>query len=159
MTGLPLGPTAPWDPGPKGRMGPKGKGPKAQKPKEPRRALGPKGAQGPLKIWPQTSKISKLHLEKPCRTQWSLLQTGPYVASYGRKPFRAWIGLEPWGWAWTGLEPWASLCRGLRRFFPGKNRCSPGTKVCFGVGNHVFGPQNHGRRCAGASGGFFPGEK
>ena len=30
--------------------------------------------------------------------------------------------------------------------------------MCFGVGNLVFGPQNHGRRCAGASGGFSPGK-
>ena len=33
------------------------------------------------------SKISKLRIEKPCRIQWSLPQTGPYVASYGPKPF------------------------------------------------------------------------
>ena len=62
-------------------------------------------------------------------------------------------GGKPCFWA---SKPWASLCRCLRRFFPRKNRCSPRTRVCFGVGNHVFGPQNHGRRCAGASGGFSP---
>ena len=73
------------------------------------------------KIWILGPKISKLPLEKPCRTQWSTLQTEPYVASYGRKPFRAWIGLEP---------------------ISGMDRS-----------------RTHGRRCAEASGGFFPGEK
>ena len=46
----------------------------------------------------------------------------------------------PWdkGVFWVGKtcfwasKPWASLCRCLRRFFPQKNRCSPGTRVCFG---------------------------
>ena len=32
-------------------------------------------------------KISKLRIEQPCRIHQSMLQTGPYVASYGPKPF------------------------------------------------------------------------
>ena len=47
-----------------------------------------RAGSGP-QIWSLGPKISKLPLEKPCRTQWSTLQTEPYVASYGRKPFRA----------------------------------------------------------------------
>ena len=37
--------------------------------------------------WVPGSKISKLRTEKPCRIQWSVFQTEPYVASYGRNHF------------------------------------------------------------------------
>ena len=92
----------PRGPGPKGPLGPNG-GPRAQMGPWAQRAQGPiwipnlgPGLQfwglglapGP-KIWPLGLNISKLPLEKPCRMQWSTFQTEPYVASYGRKPFRA----------------------------------------------------------------------
>ena len=48
---------------------------------------GPKSRSGVQK-WSPGSKIPKLRLEKPCRTQWSTFQTEPYVANYGPKPFR-----------------------------------------------------------------------
>ena len=40
-----------------------------------------------LQKWGPGSKISKLRVEKPCRIQWSMPQTGPYVASDGQKLF------------------------------------------------------------------------
>ena len=39
--------------------------------------------------WSLGVKIPKFRVEKPCRIQWSVFQTEPYVATYGRKPFRA----------------------------------------------------------------------
>ena len=52
-------------------------GPLAQRPQGP---FGPKGTPG--------LKISKLRLEKTCRTQWSTFQTEAYDPNYGPKPFR-----------------------------------------------------------------------
>ena len=42
-----------------------------------------------LQKWVMESKIPKLCTEKPCRIQWSVFQTEPYVRSYGLKPFLA----------------------------------------------------------------------
>ena len=36
--------------------------------------------------WVPGLKIPKSRDEKPCRIQWSVFQTEPYVTSYGRKP-------------------------------------------------------------------------
>ena len=128
-----------------------------------------------------------MRLEKPCRTQWSTFQTKPYVATYGRKPFRAWIGLEPMGMDRTRTHgrrcaeasgvfvPGKNMCFGsgniyfglktmgvvVQRspaFFPREKQCSPERKRVLWDGKHVFWPQIHGRRCAEASGGF-PREK
>ena len=98
----PKGPLGPWAHlGPKGPNGPLG--PRAQRAQGPiwipnlgpgpqfwgpGLAPGPKSGPGP-KIWPLGPKISKLPLEKPCRIQYSVFQTEPYVARNGRKPFRA----------------------------------------------------------------------
>ena len=46
--------------------------------------------------WVRGLKISNFRIEKPCRIQWSVFQTEPYVASYGRKPFWA-TWHEKWG--------------------------------------------------------------
>merc|ERR1711903_177379 len=56
--------------------------------------LGPGPGPG-AKILPLGPKISKLPLEKPCRIHYSVFQTEPYVASDGRKPFRAGWGQIP----------------------------------------------------------------
>ena len=56
--------------------------------KGPRPSRNPNPDPGVPK-WVPWSNISKLRTEKPCRMQWSIPQTEPYVASYGRKPFRA----------------------------------------------------------------------
>ena len=53
--------------------------------KGPRPSRGPNLGSGSQKS-PPGLKIPKLRAEKPCRKQWSVLQTEPYVASYGRKP-------------------------------------------------------------------------
>ena len=62
----------------------------------------PKGALGlpgprcrGLQKWIPGSEISKLRIEKPCRTHWSLPQTEPYVASYGQ--IRFWGGAPKLG--------------------------------------------------------------
>ena len=64
---------------------------------------------------------------------------------FGRKPFRAWIGLEPMGVA-VPLPP-AVL------FF--ENKHPLGEKGVFWGGKGGLGPQTQGRRCAVASGGFI----
>ena len=111
---------------------------------------------GPKSI-PRPLKISKLRLEKTCGTQWSTLQTEPYVATYVRKPLRAWIGLEPI----SGMDRTRTHGRRCAEasdvFSPGKISVLLGENV-FWVGKHVFWPQNRGRRCAEASSGF-PREK
>ena len=65
----------------------------------------PKKFPGPARVqiwdpgspkWSPGMKIPKLRTEKPCRIQWSVFQTEPYVASYGRKPFWA-TWHEKWG--------------------------------------------------------------
>ena len=66
---------------------------------------GPAGVQ----IWDRGSqksppglKIPKLRAEKPCRIQWSVFQTEPYVASYDIKPSGAhnakWCKCELWAY-------------------------------------------------------------
>ena len=52
---------------------------------------GPQPSRNPnpnpgLPKWPPGLKIPKFRIEKPCRKQWSIIQTEPYAASYGRKP-------------------------------------------------------------------------
>ena len=42
------------------------------------RSWGPQMASKP--------EIPKFRIEKPCRKHWSIIQTEPYVATYGRKP-------------------------------------------------------------------------
>ena len=59
-------------------------------------------------------------------------------------------------WGMDRTRTMGVVVQGPPAVFPGKNKCCPGTKICFGVGKLVFGPQKHGRRCAGASGGFSP---
>ena len=51
------------------------------------------------------SNIPKLRTEKSCRMQWSIFQTEPYVASYGRKPFRA-----GWGKIWRKCVCRQDIC-------------------------------------------------
>ena len=51
------------------------------------RAFGDPDLDLGLQKWGPGLKISKLRVEKPCRTHWSIFQTEPYVASYGPKPF------------------------------------------------------------------------
>ena len=55
-------------------------------------------------------KIPKLRTGKSCRTQWSVFQTEPYVASYGLKPSWAhnakWYECELWAY---GLPPPARI--------------------------------------------------
>ena len=60
--------------------------------------------------WSPGLKIRKLRAEKPCRIQWSVFQTEPYVASYGPKP--SWSHHAKWCkcdlWAY-GLPPPARI--------------------------------------------------
>jgi hypothetical protein len=78
--------------------------------------FGPKKVPGPagVQIWDPGSpkwspgmKIPKLRTEKPCRIQWSVFQTEPYVASYGLKP--SWTRNAKWCkcdlWAYGLLPP------------------------------------------------------
>ena len=48
--------------------------------------------------WSLGLKIPKLRTEKPCRIQWSVFQTEPYVASYGLKP--SWANHAIWCKLW-----------------------------------------------------------
>ena len=76
--------------------------------------VGPPGSTGgpnlgpSAQIWGPGSNLSKLCAEKLCRMQWSILQTEPYVASYGRNRFGIPHGNSPWGLPMNphGEPPW-----------------------------------------------------